>query len=101
ACSSALDEGAGFVTRPLIKRISLVQALPAYAPTSIPSSTTSNSGFVQVIGSSSRGNRGRPLQALRIPTCRSHATRLPHASTPQHPRGARFHPHLGQMTQPT
>src|SRR5205807_1373860 len=34
---------------PSISRINLVQALPAYAPTSIPSSTTSNSGLVHFI----------------------------------------------------
>jgi hypothetical protein len=40
------QKGPGSSPSPSIGRANLVQALPAYAPTSIPSSTTSNSGFV-------------------------------------------------------
>jgi hypothetical protein len=49
--------------------------LPAYAPTSIPSSTTANSGFVQVIFLPPKSNSGRPRQALPAVQCMRCATR--------------------------
>jgi hypothetical protein len=110
-------KGPGSSPGPSISRASLGQALPAYAPTSIPSSTTANSGFVQVMFLPPQSNGGPPCQALGLTPCMPCANRPGIASCPNPfvwrqlrratapgspPRGVvrgSFHPPLGDSTQ--
>ena len=102
---------------PSVSCANLVQALPAYAPTSIPSSTTSNSGLVHDIshppetGVVDHSNRVRAVQAPCHPWCGSRSPPQPHPlqAIGMHDRCARGRgcgaegwvtsPNLGVITQ--